>query len=91
MNQGVREKRVVIHPRCRRLLEQLRTTLWDEKRRQWVRTEKDHGDLVDALLYMWRNVAWHHNPFPPAPPDYWGAPVKDEMADLAKAMTGRRR
>jgi hypothetical protein len=50
LNQGIREKRVVIHPRCRRLLEQLRTTLWDEKRRQWVRTEKDHGDLIDCAL-----------------------------------------
>ncbi len=90
-NQGVREKRVVIHPRCRRLLEQLRTTLWDEKRRQWVRTEKDHGDLVDCALYMWRNVAWHHDPAPPAMPDYWGAPVVNEFEDLAHAMTGSRR
>ncbi len=91
LNQGIREKRVIIHPRCRRLLEQLRTTLWDEKRRQWVRTEKDHGDLVDCLVYMWRNVAWHHDPFPPAPVEYWGAPVVNPMEDLARAMTGRRR
>lgn len=65
LNQGIREKRVIIHPRCRRLLEQLRTTLWDEKRRQWVRSEKDHGDLVDDLIYMWRNVRWHRDPRPP--------------------------
>ena len=48
--QGVRQKRVIIHPRCRRLLEQLRTVLWDEKRRQWVRTERDHGDLIDCFV-----------------------------------------
>ena len=91
LNQGIREKRVVIHPRCRRLLEQLRTTLWDEKRRQWVRSEKDHGDLVDALLYLWRNVPWHFNPAPPPPPDYWGQPARNEHEDLAAAMTGRKR
>ncbi len=89
--QGVREKRVVIHPRCRRLLEQLRTTLWDEKRRQWVRTEKDHGDLVDCLVYMWRHVPWHFDPFPPPPKEYWGQPEVNDMADLARAMRGGRR
>ncbi len=90
-NQGVREKRVIIHPRCRRLLEQLRTTLWDEKRRQWVRTDKDHGDLVDCAIYMWRNVFWNHNPSPPPPLDYWGPPKRNGLADVATAMTGRRR
>jgi hypothetical protein len=89
--QGVREKRVIIHPRCRRLLEQLRTTLWDEKRRQWVRTEKDHGDLIDDLVYMWRMCPWHHDPFPPPPPDFWGNVVEDPGVELARAMTGTRR
>lgn len=89
--QGIREKRVIIHPRCRRLLEQLRTTLWDEKRRQWVRTEKDHGDLIDCLVYMWRHVPWHFDPFPPPPPDNWGRPVVNEMEALANAMTRRGR
>lgn len=91
LNQGLREKRVVIHPRCRRLLEQLRTTLWDEKRRQWARTDRDHGDLVDCLVYMWRNVPWHFDPFPPPLPDGWGMPVKNGYEDLAAAMTGRKR
>ncbi len=91
-NQGVRERRVIIHPRCRRLLEQMRTTLWDEKRRGWVRTEKDHGDLVDDAVYMWRMACWSFDPFPPPPPDYWGAPAPEtKLSELAKAMSGRRR
>ncbi len=61
----VREKRLIVHPRCRRLLEQLRTTLWDDKRRSWVRTEKDHGDLIDDLVYMVRNIRWNRDPRPP--------------------------
>ncbi len=91
LNQGIRERRVIIHPRCRRLLEQLRTTLWDDKRRQWVRTDKDHGDLVDCLVYMWRNCFWHHDPFPPAAVEYWGQKTTNELDDVARAMMGRRR
>lgn len=90
LNQGLREKRVIIHPRCRRLLEQLRTTLWDEKRRQWVRTEKDHGDLVDDLVYMWRGCPFNFDPFPPAPPTYWGEAKESADEELVKAMSGRR-
>lgn len=58
LNQLIRERRVIIHPRCVRLLEQMRSTLWSRTRSQWERTEKDHGDLVDCLMYMARNVQW---------------------------------
>ena len=89
--QGIRQKRVIVSPKCRRLLEQLRTTLWDEKRRQWVRTERDHGDLVDCLVYAWRNATWHFDPFPPPPRDGWGFEPKSGYEDLAQALTGRRK
>ena len=90
-NQGVREKRVIVNPRCRRFLEQLRTTLWDERRRQWVRTEKDHGDGVDCGVYMWRNVPWNLNQAPPPPPLFWGEQKKSSLEDLAAAMSGKGR
>ena len=89
--QGVREKRVIIHPRCRRLLEQLRSVLWDEKRRAWVRTDRDHGDLIDCLVYMWRNTPWHFDPFPAPVHDGWGPAPKSGYEDLARALTGRRK
>jgi hypothetical protein len=34
---------------------------------------------------------WHHDPFPPAPADYWGNVVEDPGVELARAMTGTRR
>jgi len=46
---------------------------------------------VDCLVYIVRNVFWHHDPFPPAPPQYWGEVVVNENADLAAAMTGKRK
>lgn len=92
LNVAIRSRRVIIKPRCRRLLEQLRTTLWNERRSEWLRTDKDHGDLLDCLIYMWRNVFWHRDPTPPAPPEFWGAPKpKTGLGELAAAMTGRRR
>lgn len=92
LNVLVRQRRIIVHPRCRRLLEQLRSTLWNEKRSQWVRTDKDHGDLIDCLVYITRNVAWHVDPRPPAPIDYWSnTPPKTGLEDVANAMMGRRR
>ena len=89
--QAVREKRVIVNPRCRRLLEQLRTVLWDEKRRQWVRTDRDHGDLIDDLVYMWRSAPRHFDPFPKLPDPWTQQTPESDMETLAKAMTGRRR
>lgn len=68
-NQLIRERRVVVHPRCVRLREQMRSTLWNRTRSQWERTDKDHGDLVDCLVYLCRAVQWHRDPRPPAPVD----------------------
>ncbi len=55
LNNFIRRKQLSISPKCKRLLEQLHTTVWDEKRKTWVRTAKDHGDLVDCLVGM----VWH--------------------------------
>jgi len=50
VNQLIRERRLRIHPRCVRLLEQMRSTLWNRTRSEWERTDRDHGDLVDCTL-----------------------------------------
>ncbi len=91
LNVLVRQLRIIIHPRCKRLLEQLRTTLWNKTRSEWERTPKDHGDLIDCLVYICRNVFWNHSPFPPEPALHYGPPVVNEMESLARAMTGGRR
>jgi len=94
VNQLIRERRVYIHPRCVRLLEQMRSTLWNRTRSQWERTDKDHGDLIDDLVFMCRAVRWHRDCRPP--------PMVDRGLQLAMAamkgpgpdfglMVGRRR
>lgn len=69
VNQLIRERRLRVHRRCVRLLEQMRSTLWNRTRSQWERTDRDHGDLIDDLLYMCRNVVWHRDCRPPVPVD----------------------
>ena len=71
VNQLIVERRLRIHPRCVRLIEQLYTTIWDTQRRRWERTAKDHGDLIDDLIYIVRNVVWNRDCRPP-PPQLWG-------------------
>lgn len=65
-----------VHPRCKRLLEQLMTTVWDKHRNGWERTAKDHGDLIDCLVYMNRMAPWNRDPSPPVAVDPWLNEVK---------------
>lgn len=67
VNQLIVDGRLRIHRRCGRLIEQLATTIWDKQRRRFERTQKDHGDLVDCLRYIVRNVRWHRDCRPPPP------------------------
>lgn len=85
--------RIVIHPRCVRLREQLYSTLWDKARSRWERTPRDHGDLLDCLVYMSRHAPWHRDPRPPQPDDMWTNEKKRESREtrLAQAFGGMRR
>ena len=61
----MREGRVLISPRCRHLDRHLSSTVWaNERRRDYRRKNGEHGDLVDALVYMVRNLRQQRNPMP---------------------------
>lgn len=75
----LREGSIYINPKCKQLLFQLETTKWKTKRDGEQKNEfsrvkvkqgnaqgllSHHGDLVDALIYLVRNVVQSHNPFP---------------------------
>lgn len=74
VNQLVATGRVRIHRRCVRLIEQLYSTVWNRTRGEWERTDKDHGDLVDCLVYLCRNVRWHRDCRPPPVGDQFKMP-----------------
>jgi len=72
----VRRGGLKVHSRCKRLREQLATTVWNRQRTEWERTAKDHGDLVDNAVYLNRNAPWNRDPAPPVAVDPWLNEVK---------------
>lgn len=72
VNQLVLTDRLVIHPRCLRTREELFTTIWNKTRTGWERTQKDHGEAIDCITYLARNVRWNRDCRPKPPVTYWG-------------------
>jgi hypothetical protein len=82
VNQLIASRRLRIHRRCVRLIEQLYSTVWNRNRSEWERTDKDHGDLIDCLVYLCRAVRWHRDCRP--------APVLDRgLVEAQRMMMGR--
>jgi len=56
---------IVINPRCKNLIFQLKTATWAKNRKTFDRSsDAGHYDLIDALVYLVRNVQWQKNPYP---------------------------
>jgi hypothetical protein len=52
-----------IHPRCKLLKRQMKDAIWNKQHTKFERTKNDgHFDLVDALIYMARNIAYESPP-----------------------------
>ena len=89
-NQLIRERRIRVHRRCVRLLEQMRSTLWNHTRSQWEHTDKDHGDAVDCLTYLVRNVRWHRDARPPPPQGDWAFQPTQKRTGWAGVFSNRK-
>ncbi len=58
--------KIIIHPRCKSLLHQLRVGIWNERRTDYERLPgAGHLDGIDALVYMARMIDYNRNPIPP--------------------------
>ena len=61
----IKQNRVFIHPRCKHLIRQLKTVIWDKNKTKFEYNDNEgHFDLIDALLYLIRNIDEYHNPYP---------------------------
>ena len=88
LNVLLRQLKIEIHPRCRNLIRHLLATLWkNHNRDDWKRKNGEHGDLVDALLYLSRAVDWTRNPWPRT---YSREQPATSARRLAAALGGRR-
>lgn len=59
------QKKIRIHPRCKMLLAELRSVVWNDAKTGFeFSTAFGHYDLISALIYMTRNADWQGNPYP---------------------------
>lgn len=93
-NRWVREGKLAIHPRCTRLISQMKGAIWNRHRTEFAQQANGgHYDAVDALVYLVRNVIPHMN----REPRDWGFDKStqhrrqrddDNLAKLRKAFGG---
>jgi phage terminase large subunit len=61
----LKQKKIVVNPRCETLLRHLKYATWDKTGRKMARSQDNgHFDAVDALKYLVRNVQLNKNPYP---------------------------
>ncbi len=87
-------KKIKIHPRCVNLIRQIRTGIWNDNKTSYLRTKAEgHFDLLDALVYLIRNIDVHKNPYPTLPDyvtseEYHVNPQKREKDKIAVSILG---
>jgi len=68
----INQNRLIINPRCKNLLYHVKFARWNNKRNDFLRMKDSsdgllrggHADLLDALIYLVRNVLFSKNPYP---------------------------
>lgn len=61
----IKQKRVIINPRCYTLIDHLENGIWNKTKTKYARSaDKGHFDAIDALKYLCRNIDFHRNPYP---------------------------
>ncbi len=61
----IAEERLIINPRCKQLIFHLKNATWNKNKTEYERSlDGGHYDLVDALAYLIRNIAYTKNPYP---------------------------
>jgi len=57
--------KVIINPRCERLIKHIKGATWDKRRKSFTRSpDNGHYDCIDALVYLLRNITFGKNPYP---------------------------
>ncbi len=61
----ISEERIVINPKCKQLVFHLKNATWNKNKTEYDRSlDGGHYDLIDALAYLIRNIAYTRNPYP---------------------------
>lgn len=58
-------RKIIINARCKNLIAHLRSAIWAKNKKSFARSAQfGHYDLIDALLYLVRNINYSFNPYP---------------------------
>jgi hypothetical protein len=61
----IAEERIIINPKCKQLIFHLKNATWNKNKTDYERSlDGGHYDLIDALAYLIRNIAYTRNPYP---------------------------
>lgn len=90
-------RRLAIHPRCKKLIDQLKFGMWDANKSKFSRSsDKGHWDLCAALIYFCKHLDVKTNPIPADfgwnPYTDWGFPRqhKNPTYETVRRMFFRR-
>lgn len=84
----IRRRKLFVSPNCPQLLKQLDSTMWNKNRTEWEQNVNGHGELIDCLAYLVRNINRHKDPRPKVV-DQWGINDKPTGADALRAAFRR--
>lgn len=65
MRMLIKNKKLIINPRCKTLISHLKNGIWNKARTSFVRSQDNgHFDAIDSLKYLCRAVNFNKNPYP---------------------------
>jgi hypothetical protein len=60
----IQNEKIIINPKCKRLIFHLENAVWNKSRSSFERSSvAGHYDFVDAMVYLIRAVKWNKNPY----------------------------
>ena len=79
LNQALVDGKLWFHPRCKPVVDQLKSAQWNNQRTMWVRTDSHHFDLAQCCVYLWRHVVHSRRKLLPLPPQADVFRLPDEL------------
>jgi len=73
VRNDIRLRKIIIHPDCKNLIRQMSVGIWNNQKNKFEYVDGEgHFDMIDALVYLRRNIATTKNPYPH---EYDGLPL----------------
>ena len=84
----LQQNKIYINPKCENLIVQCETVSFNKNHTSYNRVDEHHFDLVDALLYLIRNINIKENPVPPVIHDRndWFIDEKQQKIEQLKRL-----